>query len=95
MQHWCEQKEVLAIYDGYFEPRVSALFELQRRIKSAEAATENEYTGFVSHMRLVGKTAGCLQKLLGLKAAERGRTPKRKRELSARNSSTLVHCAPA
>ena len=49
VQHRCEEKEVLAIYDSHFESRVAKLFELQRCIQPAKAATENEDTGFAWH----------------------------------------------
>src|SRR5881398_2796957 len=44
VQHWREQKEVLAIYDSHLKPRVSKLFELQRCIQPAKAAAENKNT---------------------------------------------------
>src|SRR5205823_1365133 len=49
VQHWREQKEVLAIYDSHLKPRVSKLFELQRCIQPAKAAAENKNTRFLCH----------------------------------------------
>src|SRR5215471_8316512 len=49
MQHWREQKKVLAIYDSDLETWVPAFFKLQRRIQPAETAAENQNTRFVAH----------------------------------------------
>src|SRR5262249_22994535 len=53
MQHRREKKKVLAINDSHLKPRVPKLFELQRCVKPAKAATENEDTGFVTHRNRV------------------------------------------
>src|SRR5215831_11552489 len=49
VQHWREQEKVLAIYDRHFKPRIVALLEFQRSIKSAKAATENKHACLVGH----------------------------------------------
>ena len=49
VKHRCEKKKVLAIDDSHLEPRIPALFKLQRCIQSPKAAAENEDTGFVLH----------------------------------------------
>ena len=66
MQHRCKQEEVLAIHDYDFEARIPALLELQRSVKSAEAAAKNEDTNLGCHIWFVEKAAECLQAELTL-----------------------------
>src|SRR5262249_48425196 len=62
VQHRSKEKKVLAINDRDFKARIVALLEFQRRIKSAEAAAENEDTRLVCHFRLVEQVLESLQK---------------------------------
>jgi hypothetical protein len=49
VQHRREQKKVFAVHDRDLEARIFPLFELERRIKSAEAPAEDKHSCFLSH----------------------------------------------
>jgi hypothetical protein len=61
MQHWREQKKILAIHNCDFETWIAALLELQRCVKPAEAAAKNEDTNLGCHIWFVEKAAEYLQ----------------------------------
>ena len=61
VQHRGEEEEVLATDKSHFEIRKLKLLKLQRGIKSAEAAAENEDASFVCHAPFVGASAEYLQ----------------------------------
>src|ERR1043166_7141403 len=51
MQHRREQKEVFAIYNRHFKPRVSSFFEFKRSVQPTETAAENEDTRLFAMLR--------------------------------------------